>query len=472
MLIFNKHQFLPALCLISLVALQLLNGSQTLVPLLISIALGLIGLGALLFLSPKAPNTLDDPSNAVDTQEKWSTETFEKQRMVDLAANIFRINQETLQTNIQRISSNSEQDTDAINATAGALTELRQGSSLIAEKLNEINENSQAARASSDTVAASIAQANEKMEKISTSSKEIQKIVETISAIANQTNLLSLNAAIEAAKAGDQGRGFAVVADEVRSLATKSNAAATEIRTLINGATEGIEEGVQSIEDLKVGLNPVFEQLGHLALDMDQLFREMSEQDQAIAEIHRAGEKIAASARQSQGFLDELTQIGNGSQQGVSLLEGISSCMSTMIQNVVSTDRLFPWSKKYSVGLVTIDQQHEVLIDLIDMMMEEDKKESGHSPELQLVASSLLNYCQAHFHFEEAIMRRIELPVRAAHQKLHDQFLNSVATKLEAHAKGNCELGEIITLLKDWLIGHILSEDVKYVPHFKAGGVT
>ncbi len=78
-------------------------------------------------------------------------------------------------------------------------------------------------------------------------SKEIGSIVETIGAIADQTNLLALNAAIEAARAGEHGRGFAVVADEVRKLATASQEAAASIATLIGNIQEDTETAVQSI---------------------------------------------------------------------------------------------------------------------------------------------------------------------------------------------------------------------------------
>ncbi|MBW8357332.1 MAG: methyl-accepting chemotaxis protein [Pseudomonas sp.] len=228
---------------------------------------------------------------------------------------------EELTVSINHVADNAG-DAHALSSESGRQSE--EGGSVIQDTLGSM-------RLIAETVQASATQIGE----LGQHAEQISSIVSVIKGIAEQTNLLALNAAIEAARAGEQGRGFAVVADEVRLLAQRTANSTQEITEMVGKIQLGTREAVSSMD---VGVNQVkngvelAQQAGEAIVNIrtssgnvvrvvDQISLALREQTAASQDVARNVERIAQMSQQNSQAVEETTETARSLQQLAQNLE-------------------------------------------------------------------------------------------------------------------------------------------------------
>lgn len=248
-------------------------------------------------------------------------------------------------TTVTEVSTGATETATAVSETTTTIEEIRQTALLASQRAQAVLEISNRAAAIAETGKLSVSQTIEGMKKInqqmslitesvvrlSDQNRSIGEITSTVNDVADQTNLLAVNASIEAAKAGEHGRGFAVVAQEIRSLAEQSKQATAQVKIILNEiqkainqaviateqGTKAVENGnrlaVQSgdtIEQLAEGVDEAVQSVIQISNSSQQQMAGMDQIVPAMENIKQASDQNATGMRQTQIAAQSLNDLG------------------------------------------------------------------------------------------------------------------------------------------------------------------
>ncbi len=434
-----------------------------------------------------------------------------------------------LASQVDEVNHGTDVQRDRMAETATAMEEMNatvlevaRNASNAAESASLARDNAQtgadgvrAAVTSIDAIKVQILDLNSSMSELGEQAQGIGNIMNVVTDIADQTNLLALNAAIEAARAGEAGRGFAVVADEVRKLAEKTMQATKEVGDAVHKiqtqATANIKAVEKSVEDIIKSTEAATES-GQFMTEIVNIVGETAGQVESIA---AASEEQSAASEEINRAVADVTQVASETAQGMSqasqaldamaamaadldvVIRDMTGDSSSMLNADIKTlaeveaelkadgrkmsDRsglaasdpsgMMQWADELSINVRWVDEQHVRLIDLINELHKAMSSGKGRQA-IVSVLDELREYTVFHFGNEEKVFGEIGYPDTLSHKAAHVTFVDKINSFEDKILSGKSSVTmEVLEFLKDWLIKHIMGVDTQYSAFFNKKGI-
>jgi hemerythrin-like metal-binding protein len=300
--------------------------------------------------------------------------------------------------------------------------------------------------------------------------KNILDSVKQIDSIAFQTNILSLNASIEAARAGSAGKGFSVVAEEVRRLATNSAQVNDAVRLSISEAMQQVEKTLTQSNLSVDGLKEITEQVRAEFVAMEKISSNNALQNREISDISR---DVAGVSESAQAVRAMSTEMSSGTSNLFELIQMLKIELSSFLSQVrhrghANTAHFehalkdqYAWRQELSVTVAPMDDEHKkILTYMTEMHLAQHRGEEFASQMRRI--KEFAAFVVGHFEHEERHMENVGYPEIEAHKAMHKRLLERVSQFLGSFERSGSVSPDFFSFLVAWLLTHISQNDMKY----------
>ncbi len=385
------------------------------------------------------------------------------------------------------VAAAAEEMNSSMHTVAAASEEASTNISMVSDaaaimqtNITGVAQNCIKARDISNNAIQNVDTATEKVGHLGDAAKEISNVTQVITDIAEQTNLLALNATIEAARAGEAGKGFAVVASEIKSLASQTADATQSIREKIEGIQNSTDETVHEVGKISVVIaevDNIVNEIAHaiedqsdtateVAKNIEQASIGISEVNENVAQSSQVASEIATDIARVDQVASEMSSRATHMTKGSKDLDGLSQSLRKMIsvfrvskgkldktQHTSLTEKdvpdLMPWNSRLETSIQQIDDQHKKLVILINKLHRSMRLQKG-SADAGEILNELAEYTVFHFGYEEDLFKKYEYPEKDSHVEIHKTLVNEVVSFQSDFSSGKATLSmDLMDFLTD-----------------------